>query len=425
MDMPTLKAFRFRYDEVLQACLDGTHQLKVVNPAGPFETGRHVLKIQQALLDEGFSLPNHGADSQYGPETADAVSKFKTSQQLFPDDGVVGVKTMTTLDAIFVDEVPFPTPVLGPGELTLDDFLEAMQAAEGANASDSLEEFVTRVRQLYYPGTDPDGLTIREIAFDRLLPDAPRLLPDGSRRLLTPAGMDPIFFGRLSMHAPENPVPGHPLDNPSPYFYDTTATRVDLGHMLLTVDALLHPRADTPYSDFPVPAIDPASWVADIGIGAVWAEQDGVPDAPRVLPRLPDGQPDRDGYYQMSAPDADLIGDVDGFNVFNAMLAGASLSATLVRYYVDGDLPGLYRQRWRAFASMLFGTSDPLAEHLTAGVLTWTPRVDRFSDLFASGAFGAFFSVPDARLWQNSSDFIARFFQTILDQLVTETQRFD
>lgn len=423
--MSKLKAFRFRYDQVLQTYADGTQQLKLINPAGPFETGRHVLKIQQALLDEGFSLPEHGADSQYGPETASAVSQFKTSQQLLPNDGVVGIKTMETLDAIFVDEVPFPTPVLGPGELTLDDFLEAIQAAEGANASDSLEEFVTRVRQLYYPGTDADGLTIREIAFDRLLPDAPHLSPDGSRRLLTPAGMDPIFFGRLSMHAPENPVPGRPLDNPSPYFYDTTATRIDLGHMMLTVDALLHPRADTPYSDFPVPAIDPASWVADIGIGAVWAEQDGVPDAPRVLPRLPDGKPDLDGYYQMSAPDADLIGDVDGFNIFNAMLAGATLSSTLVRYYVDGDLPGLYRQRWRAFANTLFGTTDPLAEDLTAGVTTWTKRVDRFNDLFAGGALGSFFSVPDPRQWVNSSDFVARFFQTILDQLALETKRFD
>ncbi|WP_167736150.1 peptidoglycan-binding protein [Nocardioides sp. 503] len=423
--MPNLKAFRFRYDPVLQACLDGTQQLKVVSQTGPFETGRHVLKIQRALLDQGFALPQHGADSQYGPETATAVSEFKTQQQLLPNDGVVGVKTMTTLDAIFVDEVPFPTPVLGPGEMTLDDFVEAFQAAEGANPGDSPEEFLTRVRQLYYPGTDPDGLTFREIAFDRLLPDAPRLLPDGSRRLLTPAGMDPVFFGRLSMRAPENPVPGRPLDNPSPYFYDATATRVDLGHLLLTVDALLHPRADTPYSDFPVPAIDPASWVADIGIGAVWAEQDGVPDAPRVLPRLPDGQPDLDGYYLMSAPEADLVGDVDGFNLVTSMLAGSSMSTTLVRYYVDGEQPALFRQRWRAFANTVFGTSDPLADDLIAAVSTWTTRVDRFNDLFAAGSFGSLLSVPDPRQWRHSSDFVARFFQTILDQLAVETDRFD
>jgi len=261
-----LRAFRFKYDQILEQCLAGSHRMAVTDP---FETGRHVRKIQQALLDEGLQLPEHGVDGEFGPETAAAVSQFKQDQQISPSDGVVGPKTMEALDAIFSDEVPFPTPTIGRGEIGLDDFLEAIQAAEQANSTDTVEEFVTRVRQLYYPGTDPDGLTFREIAFDHLLPDSPFRFPDGSRRLLTPAGMDPIFFGRLSMRAPENPTPGRPLDNPSPYFYDTTAIRIDLGHLLLTVDAVLHPRADVPYSQFDVPAIDPASWVADLA-GVSW-----------------------------------------------------------------------------------------------------------------------------------------------------------
>lgn len=424
----SLKAFRFRYDEALEACLDGSHTLRVVNPAGPFETGRHVRKIQQALIDERFPLPLHGADSVYGPETATAVSNFKTSQSIQPNDGVVGPKTMATLDAIFADEVPFPTPTIGRGEMSLDDFLEALQAAESANGTDTVEEFVTRLRQLYYPGTDPDGLTFREAAFDHLLPDAPIMLPDGSRRMLTPAGMDPIFFGRLSMHAPENPTPGHPLDNPSPYFYDATATRVDLGHLMLTIDAILHPRAGAPYVDFGIPAIDPASWVADLGIGAVWAEQDGVPGAPTVLARKPDGSTDLDGYYQMSAPMADLLGDIDGFAIAASMLAGASLSSTVVRYYVDGDtVPGLYRQRFRAFLATLLGTADPDAPELAAGVVTWTPRIDRFNDLFAMGAVDALLTLtpPAPKKWRFSSDVIATFFQMLLDQLAIEADRFD
>lgn len=423
-----LKAFRFRYDDVLEACLDGLRTLRVNDPAGPFETGRHVRKIQQALIDEGFPLPTHGADSTYGPETAAAVSDFKTSQSIQPNDGVVGPKTMAALDAIFADEVPFPTPTIGRGELSLDDFLEALQAAEQANSGDTVEEFITRLRQLYYPGTDPDGLTVREAAFDHLLPDAPITLPDGSRRLLTPTGMDPILFGRLAMHAPENPTPGHPLDNPSPYFYDATATRIDLGHVMLTIDAILHPRADSPYADFGVPAIDPASWVADLGIGAVWAEQDGVPDAPTVLPRKPDGGADLDGYYQMSAPTADLIGDIDGFNIAAGMLAGATMPSTVVRYYVDGDTaPGLYRQRFRMFVTSLLGTGLPDAPELAAGVATWTPRVDRFNDLFAMGAFGALLTLtpPPPKKWKFSADVIAMFLQMLMDQLAIETDRFD
>jgi len=61
-----------------------------------------------------------------------------------------------------------PTPT--PGDLTVDDFMEAVQAAESANPSDSPEQSLTRFRQLYYPGTDPESLTIREAAFDRLHP---------------------------------------------------------------------------------------------------------------------------------------------------------------------------------------------------------------------------------------------------------------
>jgi hypothetical protein len=146
-----------------------------------------------------------------------------------------------------------------------------------------------------------------------------------------------------------------------------------------------------------VPAIDPAPWVADLGIAAVWAEQDGAPDAPRVLPRLDDGERDIDGHYAMSAPDADLVGDLDGFNVFtvlSALIPGASLSAALVAYYVDGDGPGLYRQRWRLFANTMFGTSEPLGEDLSAGEATWTPRVDRFNDLFAAEAIDALLTSP-------------------------------
>ena len=424
----SLKAFRFRYDQTLEACLDGSHQLRVTSPVGPFETGRHVRKIQQSLQDLGFSLGDLGVDSVYGPDTASAVSAFKTQQQIFPNDGDVGIKTMTRLDALFADEVVFMPPAPGPGDLTVDDFLEAVQAAEGANPDDTPEEILTSIRQLYYPGTDPDGLTFREAFFDKLLPDAPFRFPDGTRRILTPAGMDPIFFGRLTQHAPENPTPGRPLDNPSPYLIDVTGARVDIGHVFLTIDALLHPRAGEPYLTWGVPAIDPASWVADVGIAAVWAEQNGVPDAPRVLPPLSDGQPDLDGYFKMSAPDADMLGDIDGFNIMSAWLAGETLSSVLIRYYMDGEIsPGVYRQRFRTFMAGFFGTTDPDPTQLTDALITWRPRVDRFNDVFDVGPIGAFFTMtpPPPRQWIFTSDVIATFIQWLLDGERVEIDRFD
>jgi outer membrane protein OmpA-like peptidoglycan-associated protein len=98
-----------------------------------------------------------------------------------------------------------PTPT--PGDLTVDDFMEAVQAAESANPSDSPEQSLTRFRQLYYPGTDPESLTIREAAFDRLLPDAPFLLPDGTRRILTSKGMDRTHFNDSRSTLPRTQPP--------------------------------------------------------------------------------------------------------------------------------------------------------------------------------------------------------------------------
>ena len=92
-------------------------------------------------------------------------------------------------------------------DLTVDDFMEAVQAAESANPSDSPEQSLTRFRQLYYPGTDPESLTIREAAFDRLLPDAPFLLPDGTRRILTSKGMDRTHFNDSRSTLPRTQPP--------------------------------------------------------------------------------------------------------------------------------------------------------------------------------------------------------------------------
>lgn len=421
-----LKAFRFRYDETLEKILAGEHRLLINNPAGPFEAGRHVSKVQQALVDAGFPLPTHGVDGRYGQETADAVAAFKTSQRIFPNDGVVGVNTMRTLDVIFADEPQFIPPAPQLGDLSIDELIEAVDGTETVSSGATAQEIVTMIRQLYYPGTHADGLSIQESKFDRLLPDAPIRRPDGSRRILTPADTEPIFFHRLSQRAPENPTLERPLDNPSPMVIDLTGERVDLGHVLLTMDALLHPRADEPYSTYGVPAIDVASWVADVGLAALWAEQDGQPDAPIVLPRRQDGQVDIDGYIRMAAPDADLLGDIDGFNITHSRQPGTPLSQALRVYYFDGERPGNYRHRFRMFSDRFFGTKEPDSATLTMSMAQWTPRVDRFNDLYAGGMSSFFkFDPPPLRQWIYTSDTVAYFFQWLLNHLEVEANRFD
>lgn len=70
------------------------------------ETGPAVVKIQQALIDLGFPLPEQGARGTFSDETGAAVTAYKTDRQIFPNDPVVGPGTMRSLDA---------EPALAPG----------------------------------------------------------------------------------------------------------------------------------------------------------------------------------------------------------------------------------------------------------------------------------------------------------------------
>jgi len=67
------------------------------------DTGKRARRdeVRPALIDLGSSLPMFGADGSFGGETGDAVTAFKTGQEIFPNDPVVGRQTMARLDAIF------------------------------------------------------------------------------------------------------------------------------------------------------------------------------------------------------------------------------------------------------------------------------------------------------------------------------------
>ena len=97
--------------------------------------------------------------------------------------------------------------------------------------------------------------------------------------------------------------------------------------MFLGLEALLHPH-DRALLGLRVPNIDATGWVADVGMASVWTTKhaEGAPD-PRVSRPLPVA--DRDAYYLMSAPSADLLGDIDVFAVRAqwALAAGQPLSA--------------------------------------------------------------------------------------------------
>ncbi|MBV8437900.1 MAG: DUF4157 domain-containing protein [Silvibacterium sp.] len=97
-----LRSPRFAGDPVLEACFDNEALLQVGS------RGPAVEKIQQALIDAGFPLPQFGVDGKFGPETQGAVRRYQSAHGLVPD-GIVGPLTMGSLDALFAPPAP-PAP---------------------------------------------------------------------------------------------------------------------------------------------------------------------------------------------------------------------------------------------------------------------------------------------------------------------------
>lgn len=88
-----LESARFRGDPVLEriAANDTTAFLRFG------AHGDHVRKVQFALIDLGFEIPD-GATGNFLQQTSAAVVAYKTSHGLVPNDPVAGIGTVTTLD---------------------------------------------------------------------------------------------------------------------------------------------------------------------------------------------------------------------------------------------------------------------------------------------------------------------------------------
>jgi hypothetical protein len=132
--------------------------------------------------------------------------------------------------------------------------------------------------------------------------------------------------------------------------------------MLLTLDALLHPTTTPLYASNGVYSIEPASWIADLSIGDVWAtyhndnkNQNDItrrhwPKAPKLKLSGNPTQKELDAYFKASASTQDLLGDADGFGIFYNICNGNKLSEAFQNYYVDyaNQIGGL-DERWAIF----------------------------------------------------------------------------
>ncbi len=106
-----LTSARFSGNRILENVLDDKIELN--DGSRGRQTNEAVELIQNALLDLGYVLPDHGADGLFGDETERAVKAFQidTGAQV---DGIVGDQTMGFLDARDAGRgvAPPPAPVV-------------------------------------------------------------------------------------------------------------------------------------------------------------------------------------------------------------------------------------------------------------------------------------------------------------------------
>lgn len=94
-DGSNLKSPRFSLLLDLEEVFDATKTLQ------QGAKGRGVQAVQQCLYDLGFTLPNYGADGEWGAETTQALKAFQMANPPLAATGVLGAPTMAILDSRF------------------------------------------------------------------------------------------------------------------------------------------------------------------------------------------------------------------------------------------------------------------------------------------------------------------------------------
>jgi peptidoglycan hydrolase-like protein with peptidoglycan-binding domain len=87
-----LTATRFAGNLVLEAVFDDERLLR------KGDKGTAVRLVQESLLAQGYALPAHGADGDFGPETETTVRQFQVDAGAVKLDGIIGPETMGLLD---------------------------------------------------------------------------------------------------------------------------------------------------------------------------------------------------------------------------------------------------------------------------------------------------------------------------------------
>ena len=355
----------------------------------------HVVQQRRGLASPGLSRP-HDASEQHADAIAERAIAGENVRDFFSG------ADRTPLANAVQRQYSAGTGRTDPNALIpLADFIRYIEAVERAYPADTPEQILTRIRTLYYSGR----------AFEHLIPTAPvieAIVPMPARRVgpnavtyaTLPRTVGPRVgtdaYTHLTARADEN----RRGDNPSPYIVMPDNSQIDIGHLLLAMDALAHPSTMIPYTTYGVPNEDPAGWIADLGLASYWTDYHERTGRSPGDAAIHPPSASFDQYYAASAPEADLLADVDAYGAVQVRGGSATqpLSQTIRAYYsgTPAAAPALHR-RWRTFCARnrLSYTIAPGGRITWAANLEsiWVPRIDRMADLAEAGPGGAFWSV--------------------------------
>ncbi len=272
------------------------------------------------------------------------------------------------------------------GNVSLDDYIKCIKQTEEKYPKAPTADVLSALRLLYYSGE----------VFYQLIPDSFGL--DGGSYPF-PVLLEKPCIECLKRRADEN---GRG-DNPSPYLMVDNRGKpelIDAGHLLLACDALLHPKTKEPYSNYAIPNEDISGWPADISIAAYWNEVYPTVNKTDFKKARFINEPlkakidassslDINDFYNWSAPESDLLGDVDGYILKNILdkTSGIKLSDAFLSLYKTGATP-FFRNRYYLFCfknafNYNYEKQDWVDVRSIYG--KWLPRIDRTIDLFMDG----------------------------------------
>lgn len=378
----------------------------------------------------------------------DTNGLYQKNQLVFGNFYIYTREEKTFTSEAFAGAQDLPTSYDPKSIFNFSELIQYVTSAEALymdKVTDTTIEFTTRLRAQYYG----------QLQFIALIPYFPHYVfntvSDDENRVLDEQFMHSTTegeeaFKHLTAEADENLK----KDNTGPYLIDTNSSReLDFGHTLFGLQALQMPfdyasnTNNTLYQINPVliagskifknynlDPIDFAGWIADIGIAVGMNEKHKSNDNQPPLDgegasviHLPES-PDIDRYYEISAPEADLEGDIDSYGLLRAWNIVEStnpdfrLSDVLTYYYQNpSSVINFYHYRNRY---LIFCEDAGISHEISTNNWSWpdpsgstTKSIANYANLLNKVEWMASF-------WFDQYD----FYSTVKNGLISNTQNY-